>query len=916
MKKILSLLILSVFSFTAFTQVRISQIYVSGGNSTSSTYNRDFVEIFNAGSTVASVGGWSVQYASATGVFGSVLAIPTGVTLNPGQYYLLAGAPVVGNGAAFTADFSGTLAMSGTAGKVALINVNTATGTSSCTTPPSGAFQDVVGYGTTASCSEGTSPVVTTGIGVTTSFYRLTNGCTDTNVNSADFSVAAVTIRNSSTTPSPCSGGPSLGIAPNITGLTTTSGIASSEATFTISGNNLTPAAGNLIITPAGNIEVSLTSGSGFSSSPITYSYTTATFGPITLYTRISASAPMGSVNGTITLSGGGAAISPSITVTGSVVDAEPTVQATNIIFPATTNTSLTINWTNGNGAGRIVVVRATTSTEVAPADGTVYMATTSPSANTTGTGNWVVFNGAGTGPVTVTGLTPGTSYTVRVYEYNGTGGSQNYNTTTATGNPAVATTAGVFPNLVQSNFTGVVVPVNMAANTGRLPTMFYATVSGLQPNTAYRYFTLGTAATDIGTTSAAGLPILIDYNNGNTIYYVSSASLTGTTGSYGTFTTNASGAFSGSFGLTASGNAKFTAGNMVFPSISLGVDNGASTVIEYRYQLNQGITVLSYGATASPTEGTLLKGMSSATPKNLVAIWKSVDGSSFVAATARPLSMTITENAGVTGSGNYATALAAGYDYSAGAWNTIMPNNNPEGVRLIQQINLVTANVDGCSTDTDGLWPSGAETRNPTGGLTTPVLITATDAPLTGATCFSVVPVTLAAFDANRSGKAVKLTWTTSQEINTDNFEVLRSTDGTNWKTIAAVQATGNSNTPSSYAAFDNSPVNGKNFYRLRINDAGGRATLSDIRIITISDNIKISVSPNPVRNVININLSKKTEGVVQIALIDQAGAVVRTYTTGETSFRIDAASLSKGVYIVKIIGDDFIASEKIIVQ
>ena len=908
MKKILSLLILSVFSLMAFSQVRISQVYVNGGNATPvvSTYNRDFVEIFNAGSTVAAIGNWSVQYASATGNFNGVAVIPAGTMLNPGQYFLLGGATTA-NGAAVAVDATGTLTMSGTAGKVALVNISTALGTALCTTS---SVVDVVGYGATASCSEG-SPASVTGLDNTKSFYRGSNGCTDNNTNSTDFSVATVTIRNSLTAPNPC---PPLSISPNITGLTTPFGTTSPEATFTISGNNLSPAAGSVFITPALGIEISLTSGSGFTSSAITYNYTAGGFGPITLYTRIAATTPLGTVNGTITLSGGGSATSPSITVSGNVLSPEPSTQATNIIFPATTNTSLTINWTNGNGSARIVVVRATTSTEVTPTDGTVYSASTFPSANTTGTGNWVVFNGTGSGPVTVTGLTPGTSYTVRVYEYNGTGGSQNYNSSTASGNPAVSLTAGVFPNIVQSNYAGVSVPMFMAANTGRLPTMFYATVTGLLPSTAYRYFVLGTLASDAGTTSTAGLPILIDYNNSNTFYYVSSASISGTTGAFGTFTTNASGNFSGSFGFTPSSNAKFTVGNLVFPMISLGVDNGATTVVENRFQLDQGMTVLNYGATVA--DGTLLKGMSSATPKNLVAVWKSVDGSSFVAATVRPLSMTITENAGVTGSGNYATVLAAGYDYTAGAWNSIMPNNNANGVRLIQQLNLLTGNTDGCSTDADGMWPSGAETRNPTGGLTTPVQLTAADAPLTGATCFSVVPVSIATFDANKTGKAVKLTWTTSQEINTDNFEVLRSTDGTNWKTIASVQATGNSTTATSYAAFDNSPVNGKNFYRLRINDAGGRATLTDIRIITISENIKISVSPNPVRNVININFSNKTDGAVHIALIDHSGAVVRKYTTAETSFRIDAVSLSKGVYIVKIIGDDFTASEKIIIQ
>ncbi|MBA3580138.1 MAG: lamin tail domain-containing protein, partial [Gemmatimonadaceae bacterium] len=44
----------------------ISQLYGAGGNS-GATLNADYVELFNAGTATASLSGWSVQYASATG---------------------------------------------------------------------------------------------------------------------------------------------------------------------------------------------------------------------------------------------------------------------------------------------------------------------------------------------------------------------------------------------------------------------------------------------------------------------------------------------------------------------------------------------------------------------------------------------------------------------------------------------------------------------------------------------------------------------------------------------------------------------------------------------------------------------------------------------------------------------------------
>ena len=72
--------------------------------------------------------------------------------------------------------------------------------------PPAGVI-DFVGYGNTtgslANCAEGTHPVATTAN--TTSAQRNTSGCTDTDDNFADFSVANAAPRSgASTTPLVC----------------------------------------------------------------------------------------------------------------------------------------------------------------------------------------------------------------------------------------------------------------------------------------------------------------------------------------------------------------------------------------------------------------------------------------------------------------------------------------------------------------------------------------------------------------------------------------------------------------------------------------------------------------------------------------------------------------------------------------
>ena len=124
----LLLLVGLLMSQASFSQVVISQVYGGAGCGTvnCSTYKNDFIELFNRGTSSVNVNGWSVQYASATGTSWSVTALPN-VSIPAGGYLLIAQAfNANGITALPTPDATGTIAMSATAGKVALVNVTTA----------------------------------------------------------------------------------------------------------------------------------------------------------------------------------------------------------------------------------------------------------------------------------------------------------------------------------------------------------------------------------------------------------------------------------------------------------------------------------------------------------------------------------------------------------------------------------------------------------------------------------------------------------------------------------------------------------------------------------------------------------------------------------------------------------------------
>ncbi len=102
---------------------------------------------------------------------------------------------------------------------------------------------------------------------------------------------------------------------------------------------------------------------------------------------------------------------------------AEPTTQASGISFSSVTASSFTINWTSGNGANRLVVMRQGAPVSFTPVDGANYSGINSVfslASNQDTDNNRIVFAGTGSS-VNVTGLSGNTTYHVAIYEFNGT---------------------------------------------------------------------------------------------------------------------------------------------------------------------------------------------------------------------------------------------------------------------------------------------------------------------------------------------------------------------------------------------------------------------------------------------------------------------------------------------------------------
>ncbi len=168
----------------ANSTIVISQVYGGGGNS-NATYLNDFVQLYNRGNTTVDLSGWTLQYASAAGTSWTNKQ-PLGGPLAAGQYYLVALASGGAVGAALPPpNISGQINISATTGKIALVdNGDTLSGPCPLSSTH---VRDFVGYGTTATCREGTTNAPAPSN--TTAIFRQGGGFIDTNDNFNDFVV-------------------------------------------------------------------------------------------------------------------------------------------------------------------------------------------------------------------------------------------------------------------------------------------------------------------------------------------------------------------------------------------------------------------------------------------------------------------------------------------------------------------------------------------------------------------------------------------------------------------------------------------------------------------------------------------------------------------------------------------------------
>ena len=129
-------------------------------------------------------------------------------------------------------------------------------------------------------------------------------------------------------------------------------------------------------------------------------------------------------------------------------------------------------------------------------------------------------------------------------------------------------------------------------------------------------------------------------------------------------------------------------------------------------------------------------------------------------------------------------------------------------------------------------------------------------------------------------------------------------------------VNAAGNSSTVKNYRAFDNTPLNGINYYRLKQFDVDGKFEYSFVDSISFNKVYNITIAPNPAKDFINISTTTNQNKILTIQLLDASGKVLKSFQSKQPVIKISTAGIAKGLYFIKIKDENTVQTQRVIIE
>lgn len=170
-----------------------------------------------------------------------------------------------------------------------------------------------------------------------------------------------------------------------------------------------------------------------------------------------------------------------------------------------------------------------------------------------------------------------------------------------------------------------------------------------------------------------------------------------------------------------------------------------------------------------------------------------------------------------------------------------------------------------------------------------------------------AALPVTYAYLNGRNYGSRNVISWATTEELNSDRFEITRSSDGQQFSTVGSVLSRGGSSGQTNYSFEDINVPAGTSYYRLTQVDKDGKTHLSKVISLNRSRaGIFVDRFPNPARNTLTVTVQGESNGNLHVLVSDMQGRPVLQQQWQKTQQQINRSlnisSLQSGVYQLSV--------------
>jgi hypothetical protein len=522
-----------------------------------------------------------------------------------------------------------------------------------------------------------------------------------------------------------------------------------------------------------------------------------------------------------------------------------PQTAASGMNFASIEGNKLTVRWTSGDGAKRILVGRQGAPVSFVPVDGQDYSANAALGAGTDlGSGQYVLFNNTQS-EVAVTNLTPGTTYHFAVIEYDGSGSGTRYQSIAPlTGSSATVNAPSVSPsNVLFSSVGSSTVNVNWTNGDGarRIVVMRKNAPVNAVPVDLQNY---PSSSSNYNASNTLSGDNYVVYTGPNSTVSLANL-LPGTTYHFAVFEYN---------GFTVP---VYRTSNPATGSITtLGPPSDPATSVVFTLPSATSVRINWINGTGQ---------------KRLVLVR---DGG---AVNALPVNNT-----------DYVANTFFGSGQEIGSGNFVVFNGFADNVTIN---NLIPGHSYHVAVFEYNQFASG------------PVYLTTS--PARGQFAGAALPVVLTRFSGRKESTGVELEWQTSEEQNTGYFGVERSSDGRSFTQIGTVQAAGSSSALRTYR-FADAHIASQVFYRLRMVDADGRVAYSSVLRFDSEKGSGLQVYPTVATHSVQIAIEGRTQQAALVQVLSGSGQVLRQRSLslpgGRSVLTEDVSALPSGTYWIRI--------------